>query len=548
MMQNKYTPLLLILLAWAAVIALINPIGNFPLNDDWAYAKPVSALINNDTLILSDWQGVTLLSQIAWGYLTSLLFGFSFNTLRFSTLLLAVIAIITSYRLLIDITKNKQLSIIGTLLIAFNPLFLQLSNSFMTEIPFLTFSILALYFYFQFYKKERRGDYILALIFSLLSVMERQSGIALVAAFAIVWIIQKEKNLRNIIYAILPCLLSLISLALFEFILKARNNLPVNYNMQFHMLMGMLSAPSMELFKKTTYYLFTSSLAIGLYLLPITIPYAMYIFRNRIDFKKNISFQLIALSIFIILIFLRTYFTGKYLPFSGDIFYDAGMGPLILSGINGNFLPHFGKEIWMGISILSAASTVLLLTGILSTLKKNKQLFRISSENNFTSIFSIAICLFYILPTSTVYIADRYLLFLLPFILILFFISMGQIKINIFSYRISLVVLLPMLVFGVASARDYMEFNRTRWNALNYLTEEQHVSPKQIDGGFEFNAWYLCDFKKYDPSKKRWWWVEQDEYMVSPAILSGYKVEKEYRFTRWVNLKTYYIYILKKQI
>ena len=38
----------LIVLLWFVVIALINPVGDFPLNDDWCYAKSVKNYIETN--------------------------------------------------------------------------------------------------------------------------------------------------------------------------------------------------------------------------------------------------------------------------------------------------------------------------------------------------------------------------------------------------------------------------------------------------------------------------------------------------------------------
>src|SRR5215475_1296009 len=47
-------------LIWICMIFLANPIGNFPLNDDWAYAYSVQHFLQHTELRFSDWTGPNL--------------------------------------------------------------------------------------------------------------------------------------------------------------------------------------------------------------------------------------------------------------------------------------------------------------------------------------------------------------------------------------------------------------------------------------------------------------------------------------------------------
>jgi len=82
-----------------------------------------------------------------------------------------------------------------------------------------------------------------------------------------------------------------------------------------------------------------------------------------------------------------------------------------------------------------------------------------------------------------------------------------------------------LAVIGVAGTRDYLEWNRARWELLDELADEG-ISPKRIDGGFEFQGYYNYvrrsrTLKKGGPGR----WVEDDEFLVSySADLPGYRV------------------------
>jgi len=62
----------------------------------------------------------------------------------------------------------------------------------------------------------------------------------------------------------------------------------------------------------------------------------------------------------------------------------------------------------------------------------------------------------------------------------------------------------------------------------------QKISPKQIDGGYEFNGWYLADRNYKQKDQKSYWWVDDDEYIVASGPLSGYQEIARYPFKRWL--------------
>src|SRR5438093_12585801 len=90
----------IITIIWISMVILVNPIGDFPLNDDWAYGWTVKTLLETGVFQLSDWTATNLLPQALWGTLFCLPFGFSFTALRISTLTFGLIVVIATYRLL----------------------------------------------------------------------------------------------------------------------------------------------------------------------------------------------------------------------------------------------------------------------------------------------------------------------------------------------------------------------------------------------------------------------------------------------------------------
>ena len=92
--------IILICLVWTVLAIVIDPRGDFPLNDDWAYGLPVKALMERGEFRLTDWTVASLVSQEFWGALFCLPAGFSYTALRISTLVLGLVGLIGLYGLL----------------------------------------------------------------------------------------------------------------------------------------------------------------------------------------------------------------------------------------------------------------------------------------------------------------------------------------------------------------------------------------------------------------------------------------------------------------
>src|SRR4051794_27203161 len=131
------TALLLITLIWAIMSVLTNPIGDFPLNDDWIYGGVVKSMLSGDGFrVPGAVRGPTianLFTQAAWGVLFTLPGGFSYTALRVSTLVLGALGLGFFFALLREIGIRRAVAVAVTLTLAVNVLFVDLANSFMTD-------------------------------------------------------------------------------------------------------------------------------------------------------------------------------------------------------------------------------------------------------------------------------------------------------------------------------------------------------------------------------------------------------------------------------
>ena len=125
------------------MVLVVSPVGNFPLDDDWWYARPVQRLVADGTLRLIPGTGPSLVAQVVWGALFVEIFGFSHTVLRASTLVLAVLGVL-AFHDLASRALGRRLGLLLAALLMVNPLFVTTAYSFRTDVPFLAVALLAL--------------------------------------------------------------------------------------------------------------------------------------------------------------------------------------------------------------------------------------------------------------------------------------------------------------------------------------------------------------------------------------------------------------------
>ena len=72
--EQRYFFTLLILFILSEFI--VNPIGNFPLNDDWTYGKAALYLLNTGEINIGDFAAMTMWTHVVWALPFMKIFGF----------------------------------------------------------------------------------------------------------------------------------------------------------------------------------------------------------------------------------------------------------------------------------------------------------------------------------------------------------------------------------------------------------------------------------------------------------------------------------------
>ena len=196
--NRNVAPVFLFAAAWVLAIVLVNPFGNFPIVDDWAYAGSVRDLLQHGQFHLSDWTAPNQISLIAWGAIFGSVFGTSYTALRFSTLVLAFVGAIALYKILRRENVAAPVAAIAALTVLFAQYPLQYSFSFMTDVPYTTAQTVAMLFLM------RGSAQPLGWFAACIALLCRQIGLAIPIAWGCTYLVKHGITAKRLMLAALP--------------------------------------------------------------------------------------------------------------------------------------------------------------------------------------------------------------------------------------------------------------------------------------------------------------------------------------------------------
>jgi 4-amino-4-deoxy-L-arabinose transferase-like glycosyltransferase len=546
--------LLIILAICLFSLILVQPSGNFPLNDDWSYSLTVKHLVETGEFRPTGWTSMPLIVQALWGYLFCLPFGFSFEALRLSTLSLSLVGIFGSYCLIRELHPSKLLALVVALTVAFNPIYYALSNTFMTDVPFTTLTILAAIFFVRHLKNNSNSDWIVGIAFTIAATLTRQLALAIPLAFTVAFILKNRFSIRHSIIATVPTLLCISALLLFQYWLTATGRLPALYNVQGKELLAAFKSPGITF--KVIGQVFLAMLYLGWFLLPVLIFNMRDIFKN-IRNKTGLRFAITVATFIFLALAIFAWFSGFHIPspHQGNTIHLAGIGTLTLRDtyfLKLNHVAALPQFFWLLMTIAALIGTTILVLAIPLAAKKlcSTSSDKSNSEQAITCFVLLSVTI-YMIPLVLGGFLDRYLVPTIPLV------AAGIASLSarlptltstkLFPRHTAPILLIALfVVFTTCGTHDYFAWNKARWVALNDLTQSKLVSPADMDGGFEFNGLNLYDPEFRTTRDKSWWWVHNDTYLLTFGAAQGYSTIKEYPYKKWMPPTDASIYLLQK--
>ena len=523
-------------------IIIVNPIGNFPLNDDWSFALTVKYFLEHGDFQPIDWASMTQLTNTLWGALFCLPAGFSFTALRLSTLVISLVSLMSIYILATKLDVPRHLKYLIVFMVIYNPVFHALSYTFMTDVLFASLMILSVLIFSLYFKTDNNNYYYFGIFVCVVTVLSRQLALAIPLAFFIAYLFKNGLRFSHVVKAIMPVLVTAIVLFSFQEWMKNTDRLPAIYFQQTNQLLFSLKNP-LYLLKSFLKNLPIVILYVGIFLLPIVILHMPSIIKYK---KKYLIFCTL------LMLTLLVEFKLGLMPLSGNILVGSGIGPLSLTDtdvLGVKNVPYLSGFFWGVTTLLSLISGIFLVSVILFD---SVEIIKNRIKNIFSSIDTIRL---FLLLTSLIYLTplmissffDRYLIVVAPLVaLFLYNKDMRKLYENELSPRLSymsFIFLFLLAVFSILTTKDYLNWNSTRWQIVKDLQDKYQIPQSEIDGGFEVNGFYA-----YNPNYtieqnnslpwviseaqqiKSPWWVNKDTYMIAFGILPNYQVVQEYHY------------------
>jgi len=526
---------------WIAMAIVAHPAGDFPLNDDWTYARAVEALLDTGRFRLPVETYANALPQVYWGALFCLPFGFSFAALRVSTLTLGLIGVLALYALVREFGAGRRIAAIAALALAVNPLYFGLSVTFMTDVPFAALLTLSAYLLTRSLLRDSRVALALGLGTAVAATLVRQFGVVLVASFAIAFVVRYGINRRRVFLAASFVAAALATAWAVEAWLSAQGTSRWASRPAVSDLLGAIDTVGWDGVRTVI----ASITYLGWFALPLLVA-TTWNASSRLSRRAKFVADALAIATCaaIAMIVIRH---GMRFPSLTNVLIEAGIGPLTLHDTyvllaNQPRVPGALTAFWtvatacgiVGAGILLRRTAIGMARG-LSPATTEYSRSEIAARL-FLALAAAGYALALGIFANLVGFFDRYLLPLLPLTLALVASREGSHDRSgtVVSTAIAGALVAVFAVFSALAAHDYVAWNNARWTALRWLTDHEHVAPERIDGGYEFNGWNLYD-ARYRPSPgKSWWWVADAEYVVAAGPLSGYREVARYPVVRWL--------------
>ncbi|MEW6530543.1 MAG: glycosyltransferase family 39 protein [Thermodesulfobacteriota bacterium] len=551
--RSSLLPAMLLGLLWLGIILIVNPVGEFMVNDDWSFVRMLEALVNEGTIIATGWGkgGPSAIVHVLWGGAFTFVAGSSLTMLRVSVLFLGVLSSFVLLMLLRRLGANPWMALFGAVALVVNPLFLSQCFTFMTDITFVCASILAIFFIHRGMDTGRLSLLSIGFVFSLAAVLTRQIGIVIPLSFCVLCLVHpRARELGRLKLILVAVGISLVPWPLYEWFLLSVGSTPVTEHEVFRNILG---RPLEKGFPDYAVFIYSQLVHAGLgytafLLSPLLACRYWTYFRTRQDFRWFFGILTVAL-IFLEAGMLLGLFTLP-VQFYRNVITEFGIGPILLKdtyllGIQ-RTAPLSAPVFYFMVYWAVLDVGVLLGLGFSSFRSLARMARSGTGEIPFVPALCLVAAVMYLGIITFTDFHDRYLIPVCGF-LIVWLVGMHFIGKSDQSRLAILPGLVTLLVLGVVSpliVHDFMEMKRTLTKAQQYLVRDLKVDPCRFDGGFEFNGYHCYERDFQSVAGLSWWWVKHEDYLLTLGELPGYRVVRVFPFQRYVG-QSGAVYILK---
>ena len=516
----------LLSLLCAAVSSIVGVHGEFPLNDDWTYAETTGRLLEVGHLERTTWTWVPMITHAMVGSAFSLVFDFSFETLRMSGVFMGWLGVLGTYVLCRQVGAGIWLAWMGAAVIGLNPLHVNLSHTFMMDVPFaaiLTWSLVCLCRGLTW----RSWAWItVGTVLAEAAVLSRQPGLAVPIATVIVFVTIGLRSKRYLLAAaVIAGVTAFVHFVVPSLVYGPRDS---GTMFDFSTINDTIRGPSV--LWNLGINCFVHLAYLGLFLFPLAVGFAV---------RRGAPVRLLLTSLALtgLSVALLSRYNLKY-PLGLNVIYDLGLGPPTLHGAGQ--LPRAGNEFWWSLTVLGLFTGFFVTCVLLTSVWKRRLQFRDRADG----LLLLMVPVVYLPPLlARRPCFDRYLLPVLPPLvaLLIIFTRPAQAAVSL-GRALGIAALVLTSAFSIAGTRDYLEHHRARWTLLDELSA-QGIEPADIHGGFEFMSWNAEDKDMAD----LWRNIREERFVISLAgELEGFQSVKSLSYQRLLPPGTQVLTVFEK--
>lgn len=547
-------PLVGVLVAFAAVTAALVPVLTpVAIHDDWIYARAVQTLLDNHRLEIGDLSAASLVAQVLWGAGVSAIFGFSFGALRLSTLAVAMLGGVGMYGLCreLGVGPRRAAMVVATYL--FNPLVYVLANTFMTDIHFASWALLAVWAYVRGLRTSSGGWLLSGSALCSVAVLVRQQGLLIAVAVAVGSAIEGRRAILSRLSTVTRIML-LPALALGGYLawaLLIRGGIPAA---QGGFLRAVESAGIAGVLSRLWSVPFIQLSMLGLAAVPLLVGLSPRGLRLTTTRASLIASGIVLMSVLVS--FAVFTFQRRSVPYASSFLTDVGLGPQSLVGARPRLVGGHGRLVLSVIAVGAACVLILLMVRRLGMSRAKAPGAWTTGPGIVTSVLigqvagSLLPSLYFGHGDGTL---DRYLVPGIAFGLVLAGWATRDIATRVVP---SIAVLAVAGFFAVVGTRDYLNHEAAVWRTADSMVATG-VGRDKIDGGPAWTGWRVSDgsFLQHTPRTQEGpWWLTlfaplTDSTFVisdSPANRPGYRRTDSVAYDDWLHVGPDFIYVFRR--
>jgi 4-amino-4-deoxy-L-arabinose transferase-like glycosyltransferase len=544
-------PVVAVFAVFLASLLVIPWLVDAPVGDDWVYTRSVEILVNDGRMHILDLSVVTLVFQVVWGALFSLV-DVSFASTRASTIAIVLLSGGAMYALCRDMGVSRHRSALGAAVYLFNPLTFGLAFTFMTDPHFTALLVIAMWLYIRGLRPECVSPrvIILASAVASLTFLVRQQGLLIPFAVGLYLLLagRWRPNLVGIRTAAQVAGLPALTMVAYYAWLLLSHGAP---EQQSEFLSQMTEAGVYEsriLISRMTYI---EIAYLGFFLLPITLAAVPRLRTLRLPSTRGGRLFLGLWVVIAIAGYLVFAGRDKYMPYIAQYAGFQGIGPTDLQG---------GRPGVIDGDLRRAFTWIFLASTVLFALALSRRLFARDVPGRASASLLAMIGIWQVvgvLPPSFhfrnwIISVDRYLLPLLPIAIALLLWSLRETRLWLPLGWLAVTV---YAAFSIAGTRDLLVFQDATWE-MAHEAIATGVPITALDGGASWDGYYLYEYSIANNIDQQTphgpWWTDlfgpatTSMYVVSTRELPGYEVVREDSYSSWLDGESRPMYLLRK--